>query len=77
VYIGAVQEIRLATFSTWTEAQMWVEVLEGEGIPSVLVPLGPGAGGWGSSVLVPHELRVRAADADRAREVLAALNSEG
>lgn len=67
------EETAIARFPTWTEAQMWAETLDGEGIPSVLVPLGPGAGGWGSSALVPHELRVRAVDAERAREVLAAL----
>lgn len=65
-----VKEVALATFSTWTEAEMCAEQLQGEGIPSVLVPLGPGAGGWGSSAFVPHELRVRASDVERAREIL-------
>jgi len=65
-----VKEVALATFPTWTEATMCAERLESEGIPSVLIPLGPGAGGWGSSAFVPHELRVRASDVERAREIL-------
>ena len=49
---------------------MWAEWLEAEGIPAVLVPLGPGTGAWGSSALLPHELRVRAEDVERAAELL-------
>lgn len=64
------REVRLATYATWIEASMWAERLDGEGIPSVLVPLGPGAGAWGSSSFLPHELRVRAADAERALQLL-------
>ena len=65
-------ETPIATFATQTEAMLWAEVLQGEGIPCVLVPLDPGAGGWGSSVWVAHEIRVRPADSERARQVLAA-----
>jgi hypothetical protein len=64
------REVRLATYATWIEASMWAERLDGAGIPSVLVPLGPGAGAWGSSSFLPHELRVRADDAERARQLL-------
>ena len=66
----ATKEIGLATYPTWVEASMWAERLEGEGIPSVLVPLGAGAGAWGSSAFLPHELRVRAEDAERALALL-------
>ena len=60
----------LSPYPTWVEASMSAERLEGEGIPSVLVPLGAGAGAWGSSTFLPHELRVWAEDAERARQVL-------
>ena len=64
------EEVRLATYPSWVEASMWAERLRGEGIPSVLVPLGAGAGAWGSSTFLPHELRVRADDAERALALL-------
>ncbi len=66
----AVREVRVATFETETEAMMWAELLRREGIPSVLVPLGPGAGGWGATVWRPFEVRVRETDVERARELL-------
>jgi hypothetical protein len=69
----ATREVRLAIYPTWSEASMWAERLEAESVPTVLVPLGPGAGGWGSSALLPHELRVREEDLERA----SALLSEG
>lgn len=55
---------------------MMVEVLNGEGIPSVLVPLGPGVGGWGATAWRPFELRVRAADAARAKSILVDMAAE-
>jgi Putative prokaryotic signal transducing protein len=64
------KDVRLATYSTWAEASMCAGRLESEGIPTVLVPLGAGAGGWGSSSFVPHELRVRAEDLERAKALL-------
>ncbi|HZS02188.1 MAG TPA: hypothetical protein VFE37_25950 [Chloroflexota bacterium] len=65
-----VVEVPIATFPDYPRAAMWAEWLRGEGILSVLVPLGPGAGGWGSSALVPHELRVAQEDVDLARTLL-------
>ena len=65
-----VVEAPVATFRDYAQAAMWAEWLRGEGILSVLVPLGPGAGAWGSSDLLPHELRVAAEDAARARTLL-------
>ena len=64
------KEVRLATYPSWLEASMWAERLEGEGIPTVLVPLGAGAGAWGSSDYLPYELRVRAEDAEQALQFL-------
>ncbi|MPZ14706.1 MAG: hypothetical protein GEU73_09850 [Chloroflexi bacterium] len=63
-----VREVRLTTFSTVMEAQMWAELLEAEGIPTVLVPLGPAPY---LGVGTPHEIRVRSDDLERARRVLA------
>lgn len=65
-----VQEVAVASFVSRVEAEMWAELLAEEGIPCVIVPLGPGAGGWGSSEWLPHELRVRAEDEERASGVL-------
>jgi hypothetical protein len=56
---------------------MWAGLLEREGVPAVLVPLGPGAGGWGVSAGLPHELRVRAGDLERARALVAELAAAG
>jgi hypothetical protein len=65
-----VEEIAIARFPALIEAEMCQQVLEDAGIPSVLVPLGPGVAGFGTSLWVPHELRVRADDAERARKLL-------
>lgn len=66
----SVEETSLDRFNSLIEAEMAADLLRQAGIPSVLVPLGPGAGGWGTSLWSPHELRVRADDVKRAREVL-------
>ena len=68
-----VEEVRLATFATDAEALMWAELLESQGIRTVLVRLGPGAAAWGSPVQGPYELRVAAAQASHARAVLTHL----
>ncbi len=65
------KEVAVATFEFETNALMWVDVLNQEGIPSVLVPLGAGAGAWGAAVWRPFELRVRESDVERAKEILA------
>ncbi len=65
----AENEVPVARFNSETEALMWAERLKNEGIPCVLVPLGAGAA-LGSSVWRPFELRVRTADAARARRIL-------
>jgi hypothetical protein len=65
-------EVTVATFPNQIDAEIWAGVLHDEGILSVLVPLNPGAGGWGTSLIGPYALRVRANDAPRAREILPA-----
>lgn len=70
----SVKEVPIATFPSQLEAEMWAELLHREGIPTVLVSLGPGAGGWGNSVFVPYQLRVRDSDVDRARRLLPDAN---
>jgi len=67
-----VREITIATFPNQIDAEMWAEVLRDEGIPSVLVPLNPGAGGWGTSLTGPYAKHVKAGSAERAREILPA-----
>lgn len=68
-----VEEVRLARYPSQTEAEMWAELLRGEGIPTVLVPLGLGVY---VGVGVPYEIRVRASDADRARQLLADITDQ-
>lgn len=64
------KDVSVGVFETETEALMWADVLKGEGIPCVLVPLAAGAAAWGASVWRPFQVRVRASDAERAREIL-------
>ncbi len=63
-------EVAVATFGMETEALMMAELLKGEGIPCVLVPIGAGAGALGPTVWRPFELRVRQSDAERATRLL-------
>jgi hypothetical protein len=67
-----VEEVPVARFKSQIEAEMWADLLGQAGIPCVLVPLGPGSGGFGTSLWVPHEVRVRADDAAKARGMLPA-----
>ncbi len=52
-------------------ADLWKSVLRDEGIVAMARPLGPGFGAWGSVATFEHEMLVRGADAERAREILA------
>ena len=65
-----VEEVAVERFRSQIEAEMWADILTQSGIPCVIIPLGPGSGGFGTSLWVPHELRVRADDADKARALL-------
>ena len=53
-------------------ARYWEDVLVDAGIPVLVRPGGPGAGGWGSVATFAHDLYVRNDDLDRAREIVAA-----
>jgi len=53
-------------------ARFWEDVLVEAGIPVLVRPGGPGAGGWGSVATFAHDLFVRNDDLDRAREFVAA-----
>jgi hypothetical protein len=68
--------VTLGRYGSEAEAGLWAGLLEREGVPAVLVPLGPGAGGWGVSAGLPHELRVRESDLERARALLEELGTD-
>jgi hypothetical protein len=53
-------------------ARYWEDVLVDAGIPVLVRPGGPGAGGWGSVATFAHDLYVRRDDLTRAREIVAA-----
>ena len=53
-------------------ARFWEDVLVDAGIPVLVRPGGPGAGGWGSVAMFAHDLYVREDDLARAREIVAA-----
>jgi hypothetical protein len=57
-------------------ARFWEEVLVDAGIPVLVRPGGPGAGGWGSVATFAHDLYVRRSDLDRAREIVAEDDAE-
>ena len=52
-------------------ARYWEDVLVDAGIPVLVRPGGPGAGGWGSVATFVHDLYVRRDDLARAREIVA------
>jgi hypothetical protein len=53
-------------------ARFWEDVLSDAGIPILVRPGGPGAGGWGSVATFAHDLFVRSSDLEQAREIVAA-----
>jgi hypothetical protein len=66
--------VRVASAGNQALGEMWREVLANNGIPCLLRIVGPLTGY--ASFASPHDLFVRAADADRAREFLAAFNED-
>ena len=64
----SIHEVTVASYQGQPEAEMWAELLRGEGIPTAVIQLLPGARlAWG---MVPCNLRVRSTDVERARTVL-------
>jgi hypothetical protein len=57
-------------------ARFWEDVLADAGIPALVRPGGPGAGGWGSVATFSHDLYVRRSDLGRAREIIAEDDAE-
>jgi hypothetical protein len=51
-------------------ARFWEQILIDAGIPVLVRPGGPGAGGWGSVATFAHDLYVRQDDLHRAREIM-------
>lgn len=51
-------------------ARLWEQILADAGVPALLRPGGPGAGGWGSVATFEHEVFVRRDDLERAREIV-------
>lgn len=68
--------VYLATAPNEPIARMWEQVLQDEGIRTLVQPLGTGIGGWGSAATLEHELAVRASDVDRARLIIAELEGD-
>jgi hypothetical protein len=61
----------LATAPNEPIARFWEQILGEAGIPALVRPGGPGAGGWGSVATFAHDLYVRERDLQRARDLLA------
>jgi len=69
------EPITVATFLNQPEAEMWAELLRRAGIPCLVAAAVPGASTGGYySAFVPHHIRVRAADVERARALLPPLD---
>ena len=51
-------------------ARRWEQILADAGVPALVRPGGPGAGGWGSVATFEHELFVRQSDLALAQEIL-------
>jgi hypothetical protein len=63
-------EVVVGNYGNQVEAEMWAELLRTEGIPCRLARSGADIAAVGLDAWVPHDLRVRAEDASRARAVL-------
>lgn len=69
--------VYLATVPNEPLARMWAEILEDEGIPVMLKPLGPGYGAWASAATFEHELYVLKSQLARAQTIIEEVEREG
>ena len=68
--------VSVATAPNEPIAHLWADALREGGIRVLVRAVGPGIGAWGSTFSLEHDLSVRAADAERARELLAGLGDD-
>ena len=64
------KQVSLTVFPNEPTARMSEQRLWQDGIPCMVKSLGGGAGLWGSTFNMPHDLLVYEADEARAREIL-------
>jgi hypothetical protein len=65
----------LTTLPNEPMALLTAQVLEDEGIRTLVRPRGPGFGAWGSVATFEHDLHVLASQLDRARQIVAELEA--
>lgn len=63
--------VPLETYPNEMEAQMMAQILEGNGIPVVIQPMGGGYGALGVTQFIHHRLFVQEADLKRAKDIAA------
>jgi hypothetical protein len=69
-------EAVIGHYGNQAEAEMWAELLRAEAIPCRVVRASVDVAAVGFDAWVPHDLRVWAEDAARARAVLASQTDE-
>lgn len=67
--------VRVATVRNQPMADLTRQVLAEAGIQALLKPVGPGYGGWGVATTLMHDVLVLEGDVERARVILADLDS--
>ncbi len=71
------REVAVGRFGSEIEAQMWAELLRGQGIPSRTLEYLGDLVAFGGQETSPHLLLVRASDAERARTALSDVGATG
>ena len=66
----AVKIAPLATYPNEMEARMAAQLLESEGIPAIVKPLGGGYGGLGVTQFIHHRVYVPESDLDEAKKLM-------
>ena len=69
--VGREPIVHLATAPNEIVAQLWRQELERAGIRTLAKNLGPGFGGFGTTLPLEHAVYVRAPDLERARALIA------